>query len=62
MCYIYTIADVEWGYLNPARGDKSPSAADLWGDTHSRIENEGNKPSIVYIRASSPYYVKDSKW
>ena len=24
--------DVEWGYLNPARGDKSPGAADLWGD------------------------------
>ena len=29
---------------------------------HSRIENEGNKPSIVYIRATSPYQVKDSKW
>ncbi|HAO16728.1 MAG TPA: hypothetical protein DCQ38_03885 [Alteromonas macleodii] len=28
---------------------------------HSRIENEGNKPSIVYIRATSPYQVKDSK-
>ena len=24
--------DVEWGYLNPARGDKSPGAADLWGE------------------------------
>ena len=24
--------DVEWGYLNPARGDTSPGAADLWGD------------------------------
>lgn len=24
--------EVEWGYLNPARGDKGPSAADLWGD------------------------------
>ncbi len=24
--------DVEWGYLNPARGDESPGAADLWGD------------------------------
>ncbi len=24
--------DVEWGYLNPARGDQSPGAADLWGD------------------------------
>jgi len=28
---------------------------------HSRIENEGNKPLIVYIRATSPYHVKDSK-
>ncbi|MCQ8850088.1 DUF4437 domain-containing protein [Alteromonas stellipolaris] len=24
--------DIEWGYLNPLRGDKSPGAADLWGD------------------------------
>ncbi len=25
-------ADVEWGDLNPARGDASPRAGDLWGD------------------------------
>lgn len=25
-------SDVQWGYLNPLRGDKSPGAADLWGD------------------------------
>lgn len=25
-------SDVKWGYLNPLRGDKSPKAADLWGD------------------------------
>lgn len=24
--------DVQWGYLNPLRGDKSPGAANLWGD------------------------------
>ncbi|REL37416.1 DUF4437 domain-containing protein [Thalassotalea euphylliae] len=24
--------DVDWGYLNPLRGDKSPGAANLWGD------------------------------
>lgn len=24
--------DLEWGYLNPLRGDKSPGASDLWGD------------------------------
>lgn len=26
------IEDVTWEQLNPARGDKSPKAADLWGD------------------------------
>lgn len=25
-------ADIQWGALNPARGDKSPKAGDLWGD------------------------------
>ncbi len=24
--------DINWGYLNPLRGDKSPGAANLWGD------------------------------
>ena len=24
--------DIKWGYLNPLRGDKSPGAADLWGN------------------------------
>lgn len=24
--------DIKWGYLNPLRGDKSPGAAELWGD------------------------------
>lgn len=24
--------NVKWGYLNPLRGDKSPGAAELWGD------------------------------
>ena len=24
--------EIEWGYLNPLRGEKSPAAADLWGD------------------------------
>ena len=24
--------EVNWGYLNPLRGDKSPGAANLWGD------------------------------
>lgn len=29
---VTTAEDINWGYLNPARGDKSPGAADLWGD------------------------------
>ncbi|TMP12129.1 hypothetical protein CWC11_00590 [Pseudoalteromonas sp. S3178] len=24
--------NIDWGYLNPLRGDKSPGAADLWGN------------------------------
>jgi quercetin dioxygenase-like cupin family protein len=29
---IVAASDISWGYLNPLRGDKSPGAADLWGD------------------------------
>ncbi|WP_394220517.1 DUF4437 domain-containing protein [Alteromonas gracilis] len=29
---VVAVEQVDWGYLNPARGDKSPGAADLWGD------------------------------
>ena len=29
---IIAAEDVRWGYLNPLRGDKSPGAADLWGN------------------------------
>lgn len=29
---VVAASDIEWGYLNPLRGDKSPGAADLWGD------------------------------
>jgi quercetin dioxygenase-like cupin family protein len=29
---VVSVDDVTWGYLNPARGDKGPRAADLWGD------------------------------
>lgn len=25
-------SEIKWGYLNPLRGDKSPGAANLWGD------------------------------
>ncbi|ABW26642.1 DUF4437 domain-containing protein [Acaryochloris marina] len=29
---ILLMSDVQWGPLNPARGDKSPKAGQLWGD------------------------------
>lgn len=29
---VITADEINWGYLNPLRGDKSPGAADLWGD------------------------------
>ena len=29
---VVPVEDVQWGYLNPLRGDQSPGAADLWGD------------------------------
>lgn len=29
---VITKSEIEWGHLNPARGDKSPRAATLWGD------------------------------
>ncbi|MEP3378967.1 MAG: DUF4437 domain-containing protein, partial [Maribacter dokdonensis] len=32
-----TADNVEWGWLNPLRGDKSPAAGKLWGD---RTKNE----------------------
>ncbi len=29
---VVSFDDVKWGHLNPKRGDKSPGAAELWGD------------------------------
>ncbi|WP_073148168.1 DUF4437 domain-containing protein [Mesonia phycicola] len=34
---VVTAENVEWGWLNPLRGDKSPAAGKLWGD---RTKNE----------------------
>ncbi|SDR96691.1 protein of unknown function [Polaribacter sp. KT25b] len=34
---VVTEDNVEWGWLNPLRGDKSPAAGKLWGD---RTKNE----------------------
>ena len=32
---VVTANQVEWGWLNPLRGDKSPAAGKLWGDRTS---------------------------
>jgi len=29
---VVAASNIDWGYLNPLRGDKSPGAADLWGN------------------------------
>ena len=29
---VVSVDELQWGYLNPARGSKGPAAADLWGD------------------------------
>ena len=29
---VISASDLNWGHLNPLRGDKSPAAANLWGD------------------------------
>ncbi|PXX29681.1 uncharacterized protein DUF4437 [Arenibacter sp. ARW7G5Y1] len=34
---VVTAGHIEWGWLNPLRGDKSPAAGKLWGD---RTKNE----------------------
>ena len=37
---VVTADNVEWGWLNPLRGDKSPAAGKLWGD-HTKNEPAG---------------------
>ena len=32
---IVPVESLDWGYLNPARGDQSPRAATLWGDRNA---------------------------
>lgn len=32
---VVAFEELEWGYLNPARGTRGPAAADLWGDRTS---------------------------
>ena len=51
---VIDVNDVQWEMLNPARGEKSPKAATLWGDRKS------NKPTgflvqFVYGFSSPPH-------
>ncbi|MEM6505079.1 MAG: DUF4437 domain-containing protein [Planctomycetota bacterium] len=47
--------DVEWTPLNPARGDKSPQAANLWGD---RAENVATGFLVKFVDGfSSPPHI-----
>lgn len=34
---IISTSDIQWGLLNPARGDSSPKAANLWGDRNKNV-------------------------
>lgn len=34
---IISKSDIQWGLLNPARGDSSPKAAYLWGDRNKNV-------------------------
>lgn len=37
MSTVMSSDEIEWGYLNPLGGDKSPGAADLWGDRTKNV-------------------------
>ncbi|MCC5450428.1 DUF4437 domain-containing protein [Rheinheimera sp. UJ51] len=41
---VVAVEDISWGYLNPARAAKGPSAADLWGDRTQ------NTPSGILLK------------
>ena len=48
-------ADLQWGYLNPLRGDKSPAATDLWGD---RTKNQATGMLVKFKEGfSSPPHI-----
>ncbi len=34
---VISASDIQWGLLNPARGDSSPKAANLWGDRKKNV-------------------------
>lgn len=48
-------AEIQWGYLNPLRGDKSPGAAELWGD---RTQNVATGMLVKFNKGfSSPPHI-----
>lgn len=52
---VISVDEVSWGYLNPARGDKGPKAADLWGD---RTENTASGILLQFPEGfSSPPHI-----
>lgn len=47
--------ELQWGYLNPLRGDKSPAATDLWGD---RTKNQATGMLVKFKEGfSSPPHI-----
>ena len=42
-------SEVNWEHLNPARGDKSPSAGTLWGD------RKGNEPTGYLLKPTDGF-------
>lgn len=52
---VVTTQDIEWGWLNPLRGDKSPAAGKLWGD---RTKNEPSGFLVKFNKGfSSPPHI-----
>ncbi len=43
---VVAASDVEWGWLNPLRGDKSPTAGKLWGDRTDTLASGSKNSSI----------------
>ncbi|SDL25902.1 DUF4437 domain-containing protein [Kriegella aquimaris] len=52
---VVTADNIEWGWLNPLRGDKSPAAGKLWGD---RTKNEPSGFLVKFKKGfSSPPHI-----
>ncbi len=52
---VVTEDQINWGWLNPARGDKSPAAGQLWGD---RTKNEPSGFLVKFKKGfSSPPHI-----